>query len=548
MLHLKNISHYYGALQVFDDLSIGFLGTTDRMGIVGGNGVGKTTLLKIVGGIITPDFGEVCYTIEKPLIGYMPQEFKSEYLENKLTVKNYLEEVSGVKEIGKKIEEMYDEMGNQSPDKKVLEYVGELQEKYEKLGGYDDSYIDIFLGGLELHSISKSSQINSLSGGQKSKILLIGALISGFDMLLLDEPTNNLDTKSKAWLIEYLNSQSKTMFIISHDVDFLDTITNKTLELSQSNAQLFSGNYSFYRKEKALLVSRENEKYLRYSEKLKYLEDKLKSLGSQRSSTLKVKRSKENDRLIANKARERAQNSSGNERKNIKKEIEELQKNNPDFSVVNKRLSFDFDISNDVYGGIEIFNADFRYPDNNFGIHIHNFSIKDGERVLLLGENGGGKSTFIKIINGELLLQNGKCKTSPSVILGNYSQEHENLDYNTTLFDFLLNVSEKNKISEVNHMLAKFYFDSDERHKKISSLSPGQRSRLLLISFILNRCNTLIFDEPTNHLDLEGVEELIIALKNFSGNLLVVSHDTHFIEQLEFDYIYKVDGGIVKKI
>ena len=509
----------------------------------------KVYSIKIVWWEVIPDSGTIEYNVKDPLIGYMPQELNKKAFDRSETIIDYLENITWVRKFWARIEEIYTKMSSESYDDSILDDLWDTQSQYEKLWGYEfDNIVDKVLDWLKVEWISKTSKLISLSWWQKSKILLAWSLLTWWDILLLDEPTNNLDIRSIEWLIDYVKSKLVTILIVSHDKHFLNEVTNKMLELSLEGAQVYSGNYDFYKHEKELLLNRENFEYTQYVEKLDELKRKLNDLQSKRSSTSKVKRIKDNNKAAANKAREKAQNTSWSEIKKLKQQMEVLEKNKPHFNKPKRELKFSLSLSEKVHWWITVENVDFKYPNSDNWIKVENFSINSWEKVAILWNNWAWKSTLIKLINWGVEPQSWKVSISPSIVIWNYLQEHQLLDPEKTVFNFLSDQLDWVDESHINSVLARFNFNKEDREKKIWILSPWQRSRMLLSYFTIKKCNTLIFDEPTNHLDLEWVEQLELTLKEFNWNLIVISHDRDFIENIGFDSFYKVEKWVLEDI
>jgi ATP-binding cassette subfamily F protein 3 len=553
MLQIKNLTKSYWVKKLFDNFSISGFDKEDKIWIIWENGRWKSTLLKMIYWTIKADFWEIKFDIKEPLIGYMSQEMNSileEWIQKEVTILEYIKYNSWYEEIERKIMKIYNNY-----DEKSVKELWILQEKFEKLWWYNFDYkIETILFSLTWWEINKNDKIWFLSGGQQSKVLLALALLKWWDVLLLDEPTNNLDQKSIEWLVEFLEDSSVFALIVSHDKYFLNQVTNKTLELGKNEVKLYGWNYNFYEIQKELEQNKNNENYNEFTEKFKQLKEKLDKEYSRKSGLKKVKENPWLPRIVMWKYKDNAQISSGKEIKRLKKEMEILARNKPEIEK-KKTLNFDLSLLGKVYGWIFVKDLEFSYKNNvndrqkHLNIFVRSFEIQNWEKVLITWNNGSGKTTFLKLLIWELKAQKWEIKISPNIKIWNYSQEKKFLDNcNLSLIEFLTSqFGEENKEEFVHNIIKKFNFTEKEKNSLVSILSPWQKNRLLLALFSLTKYNTLILDEPTNHLDLEAIEELEKTLKDFNGNLIIVSHDKQFIENISFNKRYNMENWILKE-
>ncbi|MFZ2187684.1 MAG: ABC-F family ATP-binding cassette domain-containing protein [Candidatus Moraniibacteriota bacterium] len=523
MLTLKNIRKIYGTVRVLEKVAFS-IGEGQKVALVGQNGVGKSTLLKIIAGIEMPDRGEV----KKPnrvLMGYLPQEAIAESSE---TLLGYLRRMAGLEDLEK-------EMGALEPrldEQEALEKYEVLRTEYERLGGYDFTRkAKSVLEGLMLASIQSDRLVFELSGGEKRKAALAGVLLRGVDMLLLDEPTNNLDLPALLWLERYLNRSSATCIIASHDRRFLDNVVKKVIEIDwyKRDATMYTGGWSSFAEMKAHAIRKHKEQYRVQEDERQRL---IISVGQKMDWVERVKNRKapDKDKLSANFKKERATRKFTASAK----ALEERQKRLHDVERPLIRDPLYIPLapqSGDKDSSIHLKKICFGYPGGFQGGPI-DMKIPFGTRVAILGNNGVGKSTLLKTIEGSLAPLAGKRVCGKKLVFGYLMQEHENVSRAATpyeLFKNRLGVFDRDIIAA---HLSQFQFAPDVLNDKIASLSPGERVRLILALLSALGANVLILDEPTNHLDLEAIEALEEALDAYSGTILLVTHDRRFLERI----------------
>jgi len=510
----------YGTITVLDDISFS-LEREQKIGLIGYNGTGKTTLLKVLAGLVEPDAGEV--TVRKgAVVGYMPQDTS---LVSDETIRDYVRRVLGMTTLEEQMEK--------SP---------EAMTEYERKDGYTFYHrLDVTLAGFGLADVSSDRPINSLSSGQKSKVFMAGVLLSDPDVLLLDEPTNNLDLPALIWLEDFLQRSDAACIIVSHDRLFLDRIVRKIFEIDWHTRTLniTSGRYSDYlvRKEKEL--TRQWQEHEAQQEEIKRLEEQARKKKQEALSGSRYMGT-DNDKFLRGFKRDRA-GKSGKQAKAIEKRIEQME-------IVEKPVERDVfrihlrptkpkgtrDITlTDVVAG---------YADDGFKVGPVTLSISYGSRTVILGLNGTGKTTLLRTLSGELPALRGKVSRGNTLVVGNLTQEHDNLPREESIKDFLTRRAGIS-VQDVYALAVKFGFKAAEIDKEIAALSPGGRARLLFALFSALSANVLILDEPTNHLDLEALEALEEAVVHYEGTIVLVSHDRYFLEKFRPTDTYVLSEG-----
>ncbi len=478
----------------------------EKAAIVGINGAGKSTLLKIIVNEISADEGSVVVAKGKTL-GYLSQH------QNINTDNTIYNEMLSVKQdiidMEARIREMEVQMQHLEGNdlESLMNTYTNLVHRFEALDGYAyKSEILGVLNGLGFSFEDHNTLLSTLSGGQKTRVALCKLLLSKPDIILLDEPTNHLDIASITWLEDFLRNYKGTVVIVAHDRFFLDRIVTKVIEIDQSKVTVFSGNYSDYSSKKAILRDNLMKAYINQQREIKHQQDvidKLKSFNREKS----IKRAESREKMLD--------------------KIEVLDKpvlENKDMriSLSPRKIS-----GNDV---LTVTGLSKSYDQNILFENI-NFSIKRGEKVAIIGANGTGKTTILKIINELVSQDNGDIKIGSNVEIGYYDQEHNVLHMEKTIFDEISDTYPTLTNTEIRNVLAAFLFTGDDVFKLISELSGGERGRVSLAKLMLSYANFLILDEPTNHLDIESKEILEQALNSYEGTVLYVSHDRYFINK-----------------
>ncbi|MGV2940336.1 ribosomal protection-like ABC-F family protein [Mesobacillus sp. LC4] len=524
---INHISKMYGGNLIFEDLSFE-INEKDRVGLVGPNGCGKTTLMKLIAGIEETDQGKIHW--KKGLkIGYLAQiPNYEEGMTARDVLKTAFDELLAVQAEMKQLENEMAEAGEDSRKlEKLLAKYGVLQEKFSLGGGYEmDANIDRIANGLNIEGMLDSN-FNSLSGGEKTKVGLGLSLLRNPELLLLDEPTNHLDIMAAEWLAEFLKEYDGTVVIISHDRYFLDETATKILDLEDGEIDLYHANYSGFIKEKEAKLLREFQAFEEQQKKIKKMKEAIKRLRDWANranppSAALHKRATNMERALARM--EKLDRPILN-RKKMNFELETGARSGKDVLV--------FKDVQKSFGGRELFSK------VNLQLHYQDCAA-------IVGENGSGKTTLLKFIQDDLAPDQGEVRKGSNVKIGYLSQHMELSSQDGTVLDAFRNEVVMNE-GEARNVLAGFLFYGPSVFKKVTQLSGGERMRLRLAQLMHQDLNFLILDEPTNHLDIDSREVLESALEGFEGTLLAVSHDRYFLNKL-FDKIYWLESGELTEI
>ena len=519
ILSCQNINKTFIDNHLLKDVSF-HMNENDKAALIGINGCGKTTLLRIIMGEMMPDDGLV--TLAKDTtVGYLPQNALLS------STKSIYNELLSVRQDLITLEEQLRDMEHKMShlDGKNLE---ELVEKYtlasqrfEREGGLTyRSEITGVLKGLGFSSDDFNRDISTLSGGQKTRVALGKLLVTKPDLIILDEPTNHLDMNAIMWLENYLLNYRGTVFIVSHDRYFLDKIVNKVLELENGHMSTFIGNYTDYATKKEILRIAAVNAYRNNQREIKHQEEvikKLRSFNREKS----IKRAESREKML--------------------QKMEVVDKPSEENASMHLTLTPRFESGNDVLTIKDLSKA----FDSNVLFHELSCFIKKGEHVAIIGDNGTGKSTFLKIINQIIPADAGTITTGSNVVIGYYDQEHHVLHENKTIFDEISDDYPSLTNTEIRNVLAAFLFTGEDVFKMVSSLSGGEKGRVLLAKLMLSQANFLILDEPTNHLDITSKEILEDALNSYTGTVLYVSHDRYFINRTASRILDLTQNGFI---
>lgn len=505
VLSCQNISKAYGADEILNQINF-HIEAKEKLAIVGINGAGKSTLLKIIMGEEEADEGQVI--IGKDItVGYLAQHQDSYY--DKTIYEELLSVKQDVINLQNQIRELENNMKNLSGKEleEALDRYTKMNHTFEQQDGYVfESMITGILKGLGFSEDDFHRPVSELSGGQKTRVSLGRLLLSRPDIILLDEPTNHLDLNNIRWLEGYLGNYDGAVIIVSHDRYFLDKIVTKVVEIENTKATIYHGNYSYYAQKREEVRLSKYRAYMNQQAEIKHQEEvitKLKQFNREKS----IKRAESREKML-----------------NRIERIEKPQEINDEMRLT---LTPAVESGNDVLfiDGLS----------KSFGNHVIfenvHMDIKRGERVALIGNNGTGKTTILKIINQLLPKDSGTITLGAQVHIGYYDQEHQVLHADKTIFDELQDAYPAMTNTKVRNLLAAFLFTGDDVFKQIKDLSGGERGRVSLAKLMLSNANFLILDEPTNHLDIVSKEILENALKHYTGTLLYVSHDRYFINQ-----------------
>lgn len=505
ILACQNISKAFGTDEIIQQASF-HIEENEKAAIVGINGAGKTTLLKIIMGELEADTGEVVLAKNRT-IGYLPQ---NPDIQGNRTI---YEEVLSAKEDLVSMQEMLISMEEKMSSlagaelEQFLDSYNRLNLEFERKGGSSyKSEITGVLKGLGFTEDEFGKHMQALSGGQRTRVCLGRLLVTKPDVILLDEPTNHLDIGSITWLETFLINYKGAVVIVSHDRYFLDRVVRKVVELDRHKVSVFQGNYSDYAVKKAQVREAQIKQYYNQQREIKHQEEviaKLKSFNREKS----VKRAESREKML--------------------NKIERLEKPAEENTDIHLNLEPRIVSGNDV---LKVEHLAKSFPGQSLFSDI-SFEIKRGERVALIGDNGTGKTTILKIINEMVQADRGTLTLGTNVHIGYYDQEHQVLHMEKTLTEEISDAYPTLTNTEIRNVLAAFLFTGDEVFKRISDLSGGERGRVSLAKLMLSEANFLILDEPTNHLDITSKEILEQALNRYTGTVLFVSHDRYFINK-----------------
>lgn len=507
LLGCNNISISFGTRQILDNVTFS-VQDTDKIGIVGVNGAGKTTLFKIITSSYIPDSGDI-YFAKGCKIGYLAQntelESSNSILDEVLTAFSHLIKMEErLKELEKLISSEKDEERLSS----FMKEYSNLSEEFSRNGGYEyNSRSRGILKGLGFREEEFDLKVSSLSGGQKTRLAMAKLLTEEPDLLLLDEPTNHLDINAVEWLEDFLINYKKGIMIISHDRFFLDRVTNKTLEIENCECKLYNGNYTKYVNQK------EQDREIQQ----KHYELQQKEIARMEAFIEQQRRWNREKNIIAAESRQKA--------------IDRMEKIDKPKNLPGK-IKIQFKV--DMQSGNDVLTVDKlskEYPGRPLFNNL-SFKVKKCERLFILGPNGCGKTTLLKILMGKMKEYSGSFTFGHNTKEAYYDQEHSDLDLKNTIIDELIESSDKLSETEIRNALAMFLFRGDDVFKEISMLSGGEKGRISLLKLMMSGANMLILDEPTNHLDINSREVLESALLDYEGTLIIVSHDRYFIDKL----------------
>ena len=501
----KDIQKSYGIDTILEKVSFN-IEDREKVAIVGVNGAGKTTVFKIITGEISADNGDM-FIRKDASMGYLAQNF---VIDKNITVyEEMLSVFNNIMDMEKKLRDMENKMANVSEAElpKFMEQYSRLSHDFEQLDGYSyKSRIKGVLKGLGFTEEEYNKPLNTLSGGQKTRVHLGKLLLTQPDLLLLDEPTNHLDIDSLVWLEDFLRSYPKAVLIISHDRYFMDRIVTKVIEIENKKSTIYEGNYSYYAEQKKINRQIQLKQYINQQKEIKHQEEVIRTLRSfNREKSIKRAESRE-------------------------KALEKMERVERPESLPDKmRLTLTPRITsgNDV---LHAENLSKSFPDKTLFSGV-NFDVRRSEKVAIIGPNGVGKSTLFKMLLGKVKYDSGEIKLGTNVNIGYYDQEQQSLDETKTIFQEISDTYPNMTNGEIRNVLAAFVFTGDDIFKTIGSLSGGEKGRISLAKIMLSEANLLMLDEPTNHLDMFSKEILENAINSYEGTVIYISHDRYFINR-----------------
>ncbi len=506
----ENLAKYYGAQDVFSEISFQ-IGHGDKIALVGVNGVGKTTLLRIVAALETPTSGRVS-TAKGLRIGYLSQRAD---LQSERTLYEEMDQVFvDLHKQQQRLHQLEREMANPDQREKALARYGELLQQFELAGGYQyPQRIKRVLTGLNFGEADFDQSLGLLSGGQRTRAQLAKLLLQDPDLLLLDEPTNHLDLQGTQWLEEYLNQWDGSLMVVAHDRYFLDRVANRVWEMGFGTLEQYSGNYSHYVEQRAERTRLRQAQYQAQQEHIARTEEFVRRY----------------------KAGQRSREAKGREKR--LKRLEQLE-------GPKQHKTIRFKLASKARGGNNVLtSSDLQVGYEQPLITFPDLLLLRGERAALLGPNGCGKTTFLKTIVGEVPPLVGQAKVGINVQVAYFAQGHEGLKEENTVLDEILDVKDLT-LEQARGFLGRFLFSGDDVFKSIAQLSGGERGRVALAILALQGANFLLLDEPTNHLDIPSQELLEQVLRDFEGAILFVSHDRFFIDALATQVWVVEDGQL----
>lgn len=498
----------YGTKIIYDDCSFHF-DATDKVGVVGVNGAGKTTLFRVILGEQELDSGKII--LPGLRLGYLPQEIIIPEEQSEITVWDYVASGRPVDELQAQLNQEYEKLAKYPESQAILNRINDLQDLIDSydLNNFDYELLKI-LDKMHLSDLV-DHKMKELSGGQKSKVAFAKVLFENAGLLLLDEPTNHLDASTKQFITNYLRNYQGAVLVISHDVEFLNSVTNKTLFVNKVTHQikLYKGNYDSFRHQYAAEKAAEDARITEQEREIKRLSEFVaRARAAKRSNTALIGMGHQREKVLA-------------------KRLAELEEREQEYARVALNIS---PLRMGSRTPLEVQNLEFAYPGEEILYDKLSFSLTRGEKFLIVGENGVGKSTLLKLIVGQLQPDAGTIIFGQNVSLAYYAQEFEILDERRTILE---NVNSPDFTdTELRGVLSNFIFYGDDIYKKVSVLSPGEKARVALCKTLLTRANLIILDEPTNHFDPETQKIIGENLKDYAGTIIMVSHNPAFVEQI----------------
>lgn len=507
-MNADNLNLHFGATPLYQDASF-HLEARDKVGIVGVNGAGKSTLFKVILGIEKLDEGTI--TIPALRIGFLPQEIKITPKHENDTVWEYISSARPVDELQEKLNAEYEKLAKYPESKAILDRINQIQDDIDAcdIGNMDVELIKI-IEKMNLQELVDKRLVD-LSGGQKSKVAFARVLFGNAGLLLLDEPTNHLDVEAKRFVSNYLRNYRGMVLVISHDAEFLDVVTNKTLFINKvtHKTKVYKGNYSTFRKQRANELAEQEKRISEQEKEIKRMEEfVMRTKAAKRSNTAFIRQGQVRERQL-------------------EKKYEQLEVREREYQKVQLNIS-----PNKQSGRtpLEVQNLSFTYPGGQKLYDKLSFSLTRGEKFLIVGENGAGKSTLLKLIVGQLTPDEGFVIFSQNTTIAYYAQELEILNEKESIMENVKSYDYTE--TETRSMLSNFLFKDEEVYKQVAVLSPGEKARVALCKILMQRANLIILDEPTNHFDPETQKIIGSNFQDYDGTLIMVSHNPSFVNEI----------------
>ncbi len=517
MLSINNVTFYFGSRTLYEEASL-HIHPKNKIGLIGANGTGKSTLLKLITGEYQPDEGSV----EKSkdcTIGFLNQDLLS-YQTDESILEVAMQAFARQNTLQAEIEKVLHQMETNYKDE-LVDQLARLQEEFEALDGYTiKARAEEVLEGLGFRTVDLEKPLKQFSGGWRMRVMLAKLLLEKPSLLMLDEPTNHLDLPSIEWVEKYLKNYEGAVIVVSHDRDFLNNVIDITVEVSQRKLTSYSGNYTFYLKEKALRQEIQQNAYENQQDQIKQMEKFITRFRSK-----------------ATKARQ------------VQSRIKQLEKMDLIEEVIDEKAAVHFKFSFGQTSGrqvIQLKDVSKAFGENKI-LENTSIQIERGDKIALIGANGKGKSTLLRIIAGTEPIQTGEVTLGHNVIPTFFAQHQlEALTVDNTMLEELQQAGSGKLEAELRTILGCFLFSGDDVFKKIKVLSGGEKSRVALAKTLISEANFLLLDEPTNHLDMQSVNILIQALEQYEGTYIVISHDRHFVRHVA-NKIWYIENQEIKE-
>lgn len=540
MIKIENVSFSYSNRDVLEGVTF-TINPGDRIGLVGPNGVGKTTLLKLIVGTITPTSGTVIKSGDN--VGYLPQDL-APWQDH--SVISYLKEITGVASTEKEFEEITASAGPDSD--RIQTAIDQL----ELLGAYTfNARVKAALAKVQLQNIDLDQKIKTLSGGQKTRLGLAAIFIDKHSTLLLDEPTNNLDMEGLSLLENFLCRSNSSLVVVSHDRRFLQRVATKIVAFSQgsSGIEVYHLGYEEFIKAREAKRSSIRLAYERFLEEKDRLKKAYLSKASDTKAADRSKKRTDSEKMARHSVQEKAVGAHASAAHALKTRVEKLEA--PQLPVNEMDLNFRLNTSNrsgDVV--VRLSEASVTFVGNNKTIGPFDLTVQRGDRLIVTGPNGSGKSTLLRLISGDLQPTLGTVTAGTGVNVGLIDQDHDILRRDKTVLECITEIVNKENISpmgqsEIRQILAIFNLGTEKIYQLISELSPGERSRALLAALVARDTNVLLLDEPTNHLDIDASEEFEAAISSYKGTYIIVTHDREFIDHIKPTRTIQIVNGLI---